>query len=104
MKRSPDRPSLGFLQRQRFGGWVWLHCTNPRCGRSRPVALAPFIIRWGPDTSSDALRRNALCLACGGRGANLILPSWRDSAVGHTPFPVAALSPLDDAKWQHRRS
>src|SRR5262249_59530279 len=33
-----------------------------RIGRhSRPMALVPFIFRWGHGTSSDILRRSAVC-------------------------------------------
>jgi hypothetical protein len=32
------------------------------------MALTPFIIRWGPDTSSDRLRACARCGQCGHSG------------------------------------
>ena len=37
--------------------------------------------RWGMDASSDVLRRNARCSACGRRRATLQHPSWRDRWV-----------------------
>jgi hypothetical protein len=37
-----------------FGNYrLWWHC--PRCIRFVAVPLAPFIIRWGPNASSDML-------------------------------------------------
>jgi hypothetical protein len=33
---------------------IWLYCGS--CGRSAPVALAPWLIRYGPTASSDLLR------------------------------------------------
>jgi hypothetical protein len=35
------------------------------------MALAPLIIRWGGDASSDLLRRSARCTRCGNKGADL---------------------------------
>jgi hypothetical protein len=53
------------------------------------MAFAPLIIRWGPDASSDVLRRNARCTRCGRKGAMLTHPSWISEDVGEQPFPVA---------------
>jgi hypothetical protein len=52
------------------------------------VAIAPLIIRWGPDASSDMLRRSARCSKCGTQGATLMLPSWVSTTVGFAPFLV----------------
>lgn len=79
-------PTIGQLRRQTC--WLWVYCNA--CGRGTPTALAPLIIRWGPNASSDRLRRSARCTACGGRGAMLILPSYVDIQVGSAPFPVEA--------------
>ena len=49
--------SLGEIRRNT--PWLWLNC--PACRHYRPIALAPLIIRWGPDVSSDVLRRSARC-------------------------------------------
>jgi len=35
------------------------------------MAIAPLIIRWGPETSSDVLRRRARCSRCGNRRVSL---------------------------------
>jgi hypothetical protein len=44
----------------------WIKCT--RCPHMRAVAIAPYIIRWGPDGWQDMLRRAARCTKCGQRG------------------------------------
>ena len=38
------------------------------------MALAPAIIRWGDDASSDVLRGRARCGKCGSKGATLQTP------------------------------
>jgi hypothetical protein len=53
-----------------------------------PMAIAPLIIRWGPDTSSDMLRRCARCTVCGHKGATLQGPGWKNGEVEWEPFPV----------------
>jgi len=52
------------------------------------MALAPLIIRWGPDASSDMLRRCARCTVCGHKGATLQGPGWKNGHVEWEPFPV----------------
>jgi hypothetical protein len=71
-------------------GWVWVYCAayNPYCGHRAPMALAPLIIRWGPDASSHLLRHNARCGVCGHRGATLKHPGWKNGHVEWEPFPV----------------
>jgi hypothetical protein len=39
--------------------WCWVACEH--CMHRKPVAFVPFIIRWGPDASSDLLRQAARC-------------------------------------------
>jgi len=62
--------TLGQLHRP--PGWVWIHFARyvPLCQHHAPMALAPLIIRWGPDTSRDKLRRCARCMACGHKGGH----------------------------------
>jgi hypothetical protein len=86
MARRPARPiaTLGELHREPH--WFWVHCDG--CRRSRALPLAPFVIRWGPEASSDMLRRNLTCTVCGHRGASLQHPSWVDSQIGLQAFPV----------------
>jgi hypothetical protein len=52
------------------------------------MAIAPLVIRWGPDASSDTLRRSARCSKCGAKGATLMLPSWVSTTIGFALFPV----------------
>ena len=85
-------PTLGQLREGTC--WFWTYCN--RCGRGAPAALAPYIIRWGADASSDLMRRSFRCSSCGGKGVTLIRPSWQDSHVGLSPFPVE--------RMQNRRS
>lgn len=68
--------------------WLWLDCRG--CRRRRAIVLAPLVIRWGPATSSDVLRANARCSACGHKGAGLMLPSWGGCSgiQGALPCPV----------------
>jgi hypothetical protein len=61
MKPAPPVPTLEQLRRDCH--WCWVVCE--RCLHRRAVAFVPLIIRWGPDTSSDALRRSARCGKCG---------------------------------------
>ena len=84
MKLAQPRPTLEQLHRA--SPWWRLVCEN--CLNSRPVALVPFIIRWGPDTSSDVLRASARCTRCGRKRASLQHPSWAGADVGFEPFPV----------------
>jgi hypothetical protein len=95
-KRRPEPPgpvpTLGELQ-ARSSTWFWACCegqhpTGEPCQRKIPLALAPFVIRWGPDVSSDVLRQNLRCTACGRRGAALQHPGWIDAIVGVRPFPA----------------
>jgi hypothetical protein len=50
------------------------------------VAFVPLIIRWGPDASSDLLRRSARCSRCSTKGAALQHPSWAGMDLGWEPF------------------
>jgi len=85
-------PTLGQLHRP--PGWVWVYCARyaPLCQHRAPMALAPLIIRWGPDTSSDMLRRRARCQVCGHKGATLQCPGWvGNGAADWAPFPTGSL-------------
>ena len=53
------------------------------------MALAPLIIRWGSDASSDMLRQCACCTVCGHKGATLQGPGWKNGEIEWEPFPVA---------------
>jgi hypothetical protein len=79
------RTTLGDLQRS--SKWVWLNCE--KCQHHAPFAMAASVIRWGPNTSSDKLRRCLRCTACGHLGATLQHPSGGGEHVGFLPFPPA---------------
>jgi hypothetical protein len=80
--------TLGQLHRP--PGWLRVYCASyPSCGHSAPMALAPLVIRWGPHTSSEMLRRCARCTRCGHKGATLQHPSWVGNGFScWQPFPV----------------
>jgi hypothetical protein len=66
-------PTIGELQRD-APHWCWIYCGNAFCARIyRPTAitLAPYVIRWGAEASSNMLRRCARCTVCGHKGATL---------------------------------
>lgn len=87
--------------------WRWLSCERPvlipplptwpheqwrACGHKAAVAIAPFVIRWGADASSDLLRQCARCTKCGGKGAALTHPSWTNTVTEWQEFPVARMA------------
>lgn len=82
--------SLGDVQRTT--PWTWAYCERQSCGRGVPLAIAPYVIRWGADASSDLLRKNLTCEKCGWRGASLKHPSWKGTQIGFQPFPVERMS------------
>jgi hypothetical protein len=91
-------PTLGQIHRP--PGWVWVICDRyPPCLHRAPMALAPLIIRWGADTSSDMLRRCARCQRCGHKGATLQHPGWIENGVGWQPFPVESASECQADFW-----
>jgi hypothetical protein len=79
-------PSIGALMGN-GPRWFWAYCLNKDCGRGFPMALAPFAVRWGLDTSSDTIRRSVRC-ACGHKGVELRHPSWCGSQREWQPFPT----------------
>ena len=78
-------PTLGQLQTGEVK-WVWAYCERMGCSHVAPVALAPYVIRWGPDASSDVLRERLKCAKCGRKGATLKHPSWYE--WGWQPWPA----------------
>jgi len=65
-------PTLADLNRHE-PHWLWWNCDG--CRRWVSAPLAPFVIRWGADASSDLLRRNPRCTKCGHSGGVLQVPS-----------------------------
>jgi hypothetical protein len=53
MKRDPRAPTLDEFRRDCL--WRWVVCE--RCLHRKVVAFTTLIVRWGPDASSDILRR-----------------------------------------------
>jgi hypothetical protein len=87
--KPPPIPIIGELHRTPY--WCWLYCTARDCSHSAPFALAPAVIRWGCDASSDLLRERARCSCCGHKGTTLRHPSWGGSHVGWKPFQTAKM-------------
>jgi hypothetical protein len=83
---------LTLKQLQASPGWMWAYCGNKNCRHSRALAVAPFVIRWGPTAPGDMLRKCLVCEDCGHRGALLYRPSWTDIATGWQPFPYLETS------------
>jgi hypothetical protein len=94
MKSPRTTTTLGDLHRAT--PWLGLYCE--KCRHSAPIACAVPVIRWGPDTSSDKLRRCARCTACGHKGATLQHPGWGGADIGFLPFPVHLLAPARGGK------
>jgi putative SOS response-associated peptidase YedK len=68
--------------------WIWLHCTNYRCGHARAVPFAPWAIRWGEENLGDIMRRNFYCSMCGRHGANFTHPGVEHGTLHVHAFPV----------------
>jgi hypothetical protein len=43
------------------GEWCRAYCAAYGCLHHAPMTIAPLIIRWGQDSSSDMLRRSGRC-------------------------------------------
>jgi hypothetical protein len=89
--REPERrPALGEIMRAPY--WAWASCERLSvpfiCGHKAPIALAPFLIRWGPDASSDLIRARLRCSQCGRLGCALTVPSWVDKNIEWQPYPI----------------
>lgn len=83
-------PTMAELQRA-APHWCWIYCLNPFCERvlrPTPIAIAPYVIRWGPNASSDMLRRCARCMGCGHKGATLRVRQHDPERDDYAPFPI----------------
>ena len=85
--RNPAGPVPTLAELHNTTRWVWLYCGNYKCNRKRAATLAQLVIRWGPDESSDRLRRSIKCTACGHKGVLIYLPSWENTVTGFQSFP-----------------
>jgi hypothetical protein len=74
MIRRPLTPVATLANLRGVTPWLWVICD--RCQHRSPTALAPWIIRWGAEASSDMLRRSARCTQGGGKGATIQIPGW----------------------------
>jgi hypothetical protein len=83
---SPPGPIPTLASLRRSTCWLLLYCKA--CPHHARQALAPVIIRWGPDASSNLLRQHARCSHCGARGGTLMHPSFAGEHIGLSPFPV----------------
>lgn len=81
-------PTIGQLH-SHAPHWLWAFCNRRECSYHRALPLAPFVIRYGPDVSSDYLREHLKCSKCGHKGVSLQVPSWVDMQTGEQPFPRA---------------
>ena len=88
--RPPPEPPATLESMQRNPKWIWLYCRA--CPHKAPTAIAPFVIRWGPNTPAAMLRRSARCSRCGAKGAGTMHPSWGDTNIGWHPFPVPRMA------------
>jgi hypothetical protein len=82
-------PTIGDLRKTTC--WIWINCSG--CQAGTPFALAPLIIRWGSDASSDLIRRNARCSKCGYRGATVQHPGWSNTETSFQAFPIISQYP-----------
>ena len=74
--------------------WWWVNCGNFKCAHRAAIAIAPYIIRWGPDAWPHMLRRYGRCSKCGRVGLSFTHPSWGGTDVGWAPFPVDEMAPI----------
>lgn len=84
----PERPPATLAGFRRETSWVHWYCETPGCGFHTPLALAPYIMLWGPDASGDRLRNNLGCPLCGTIGGSIRHPSWGDREIGWQPYPT----------------
>jgi hypothetical protein len=84
--REPPGPvaSLGDLMKSGTK-WMLFYCT---CGVHKPMALAPFAIRWGMDTPVPMLWKRLRCSTCGKLGCTTITPSYNVYTGTTQAFPT----------------
>ena len=97
MKTLRATTTLGDLHRAT--PWLWLNCEQ--CQHHAPLACAVAVIRWGRDASSDVLRQQARCTACGHKGATIQQPRRRGANTGFLPFPTQTPSASGGATSHH---
>jgi hypothetical protein len=96
----PPRAPLTLGELRKNSCWFWAYCRRSGCTAKAPIAIAPFIIRWGAKASSDLIRQSLRCERCGSKGCTLRHPSFMGSDVGFQSFPrrkALAVSPEVEA-------
>jgi len=93
-----EPPTLGELRQSTV--WAWANCNNGACWHSIPIAITPYIIRWGAGASSDMIRQRFRCSRCGHLGATMRMPSHDPYGInGQSAFPTR-YDDLDDSLWR----
>lgn len=90
-----ERPDETLFILQRRATWWWIACQNGNCCHAEPVALAPFIIRWGFDVRRSRLEDACRCQRCGKMMARLEHPTRGSMPAKGEPdltFPVGRMS------------
>jgi hypothetical protein len=82
-----QRPATLGQLRSGNNPWMWATCRNLNCNRGAPVALVPYIIRWGTDAPIETMINAMRCELCGFKGVSLDYRNWADAQVGLAPWP-----------------
>jgi hypothetical protein len=82
-------------QLRRSAPWWWVCCRNARCLHKAPVALTPFIIRWGPDIERLS---TCLCALLGLRAQGCRPPTRELGRFEHGLGPVPWITPPDSMR------
>lgn len=91
-RRESDKPPGSLGQIRAEFEWMWIYCTAASCAHMAAVPLAPLIIRWGADASSDLMRMGFRCSHCGGRRTETQAPTWGGLNAGFSPV-------AEHARW-----
>jgi hypothetical protein len=94
MPRRESIPPVPTLAQLRAGGGsrLWVYCAHNGCDHKAPLPLAPIIL-YGPQASSNALRRKARCTRCGNLGAVTSHPGTCLGFIGQS-WPVNGVAPV----------
>jgi hypothetical protein len=79
MRQRAEIPRPTLAQLRQAAPWLLAVVPERPLPAQNAHGVAPLIIRWGADASSDVLRQSARCTCCGGKGANLQHLSARSS-------------------------
>jgi len=106
-ERTASTPIATLGQPQRSQCWRWICCDSGACTHRAPIALAPFVIPWGPDASSDMLHRDGRAPCADIKAQRLDSrrgePQRRGRAVsGEMSDGAIALGVAHAHAWHHR--